>query len=97
MSSKEDILKKYRANIHERFDMPDLSDIQAITYSDPLLQFMNMTKSVGMSSSASCTLMPRRLPRTCQRLLSLHAIPTKWVVHATSTAQTLALSAVSLA
>ena len=47
MSSKEDILKKYRANIQERFDMPDLSDIQAITYSDPLLQFMNMTKSVG--------------------------------------------------
>jgi L-lactate dehydrogenase complex protein LldG len=27
--------------------MPDLSDIQAITYPDPLLQFMNMTKSVG--------------------------------------------------
>ena len=47
MSSKEDILKKYRANIREQFDMPDLSDIQAITYSDPLLQFMNMTKSVG--------------------------------------------------
>ena len=47
MSSKEDILKKYRANIRERFDMPDLSDIRAITYPDPLLQFMNMTKSVG--------------------------------------------------
>ena len=47
MSSKEDILKKYRANVHERFDMPDLSDIKATTYSDPLLQFMNMTKSVG--------------------------------------------------
>ena len=47
MSSKEDILKKYRANVRERFDMPDLSDIQAITYPDPLLQFMNMTKSVG--------------------------------------------------
>ena len=47
MSSKEDILKKYRANIREQFDMPDLSDIQAITYPDPLLQFMNMTKSVG--------------------------------------------------
>ena len=47
MSSKEDILKKYRANIREQFDMPDLSDIQAITYTDPLLQFMNMTKSVG--------------------------------------------------
>ena len=47
MSSKEDILKKYRANIREQFNMPDLSDIQAITYPDPLLQFMNMTKSVG--------------------------------------------------
>ena len=47
MSSKEDILKKYRANLHERFDMPDLSDIQAVTYPNPLLQFMNMTKSVG--------------------------------------------------
>ena len=47
MSSKEDILKKYRANIRKQCDMPDLSDIQAITYPDPLLQFMNMTKSVG--------------------------------------------------
>ena len=47
MSSKEDILKKYRANVREQFDMPDLSDIKATTYPDPLLQFMNMTKSVG--------------------------------------------------
>ena len=47
MSSKEDILKKYRANVREKFDMPDLSDIAATTYPDPLLQFMNMTKSVG--------------------------------------------------
>ena len=47
MASKEDILNKYRANVHEKFDMPDLSDIKAITYPDPLLQFMNMTKSVG--------------------------------------------------
>lgn len=47
MSSKEDILKKYRANIREQYDMPDLSDIRAITYPDPLMQFMNMTKSVG--------------------------------------------------
>ncbi len=47
MSSKEDILKKYRANVREKFDMPDLSDIRAITYPDPLLQFMNMVKSVG--------------------------------------------------
>ena len=47
MASKEDILKKYRSNIREQFDMPDLSDIQAVTYPNPLLQFMNMTKSVG--------------------------------------------------
>ncbi len=47
MSSKEDILKKYRANVREKFDMPDLSNIRGITYPDPLLQFMNMTKSVG--------------------------------------------------
>ena len=33
--------------MRERFDMPDLSDIAAVTYPDPLLQFMNMTKSVG--------------------------------------------------
>ena len=47
MSSKEDILKKYRANVRVKFGMPDLSDIKAITYPDPLLQFMNMTKNVG--------------------------------------------------
>ena len=26
MSNKEDILKRYRANVREKFDMPDLSD-----------------------------------------------------------------------
>ena len=47
MSTKEEILKRYRANVREQFDMPDLSDILAVTYPNPLLQFMNMTKSVG--------------------------------------------------
>ena len=47
MSNKEDILKKYRANVRERFDMPDLNDIRAITYSDPLVQFIKMSESVG--------------------------------------------------
>ena len=47
MSNKEDILKKYRANVREKFDMPDLSDIKAITYPDPLVQFIKMTESVG--------------------------------------------------
>jgi L-lactate dehydrogenase complex protein LldG len=47
MSNKEDILKRYRANVREKFDMPDLSDIKAITYHDPLVQFIKMTESVG--------------------------------------------------
>ena len=47
MSNKEDILKRYRANVREKYDMPDLSDIKAITYPDPLVQFIKMTESVG--------------------------------------------------
>ena len=47
MSNKEDILKRYRANVREKFDMPDLSDIKGITYSEPLVQFIKMTESVG--------------------------------------------------
>ena len=47
MSNKEDILKRYRANVREKFDMPDLSDIKAITYPDPLVQFVKMTEMVG--------------------------------------------------
>lgn len=47
MSNKEEILKKYRANVRERFDMPDLSDIKAITYPEPLVQFVKMSEMVG--------------------------------------------------
>ena len=47
MSSKEDILKKYRANVKQQFDMPDLSDIKAITYPEPLVQFVKMSEMVG--------------------------------------------------
>ena len=47
MSNKDDILKRYRANVREKFDMPDLSDIKAITYPDPLVQYIKMTESVG--------------------------------------------------
>ncbi len=47
MSNKDDILKKYRANVREKFDMPDLSDIKAITYPNPLVQFVKMTEMVG--------------------------------------------------
>ncbi len=47
MANKDDILKKYRANVREKFDMPDLSDIMGITYPDPLVQYITMTESVG--------------------------------------------------
>ncbi len=47
MSTKEDILKKYRSNVRERYPMPDLSDIAAVTYADPLAQFIEMSKAVG--------------------------------------------------
>ncbi len=47
MSNKEEILKKYRANVRERFDIPDLSDIKAITYPEPLVQFVKMSEMVG--------------------------------------------------
>ena len=47
MSNKDDILKRYRANVREKFDMPDLSDIKAITYPDPLAKYITMTASVG--------------------------------------------------
>lgn len=47
MSNKDDILKKYRANVKEKFDMPNLSDIKAITYPNPLVQFVKMSEMVG--------------------------------------------------
>ena len=47
MSNKDDILKKYRANVIEKYDMPDLSDIKAINYPNPLVQFVKMTEMVG--------------------------------------------------
>ena len=47
MSNKEEILKRYRENVRERYDMPDLSDIHAITYPDPLVQFITMSQNVG--------------------------------------------------
>ena len=47
MSNKDDILKKYRANVREKFDMPDLSDIKGVTYPNPLVQFAKMSEMVG--------------------------------------------------
>jgi L-lactate dehydrogenase complex protein LldG len=47
MASKEEILQKYRANVREKFDMPDLNDIKAVTYPEPLVQFVKMSEAVG--------------------------------------------------
>jgi L-lactate dehydrogenase complex protein LldG len=47
MSSKEEILSRYKANIKEQYDMPRLDDIQAVTYADPLAQFISMSRAVG--------------------------------------------------
>ena len=47
MSNKEDILKRYRANVRQKFDMPDLADIKGVAYPDPLAQFVTMSEAVG--------------------------------------------------
>ena len=46
MATKSDILSKYKRNINERFPMPEIK-VDAITYSDPLAQFVFMSKTVG--------------------------------------------------
>ena len=47
MSTKEEILSRYRSNVKVKFDMPTLDDINAIRYEDPLKQFISMSESVG--------------------------------------------------
>lgn len=46
MATKSDILSKYKNNISERFPMPEIN-VDAITYPDPLAQFVFMSKTVG--------------------------------------------------
>jgi len=47
MSNKEDILKKFRANVGQKYDMPRLDDIAATTYPEPLVQFIKVSEAVG--------------------------------------------------
>ena len=47
MSKKEAILSKYKANLRQQYAMPSLDDIKAITYPDPVTQFIKMSESVG--------------------------------------------------
>ena len=47
MSAKQDILNRIRAGVRNRYDMPALDDIAAVTYPDPLAQFIKMSEAVG--------------------------------------------------
>ena len=47
MSNKEDILNTLKQNISERFDMPDIDQLQGIVYPNPLEKFIEVSKAVG--------------------------------------------------
>lgn len=47
MSSKEEILSKYRANVKQKFNMPSFEKMKGITYPEPIVQFIKMSESVG--------------------------------------------------
>ena len=40
MSTREEILTKVRANIRDTYDMPDVKALKAVTYGDPVAQFI---------------------------------------------------------
>ena len=49
MSTKEDILSRYRRNmnVEGQYDMPDLDALSGVEYADPVAQFISMSKAVG--------------------------------------------------
>ena len=49
MSTKEDILSRYRRNmnVEGQYDMPDLDALRGVEYADPIAQFISMSKAVG--------------------------------------------------
>ena len=47
MNSKEAILGRIRAHIHERFDRPSLDDLEATAFLDPLAAFIASSESAG--------------------------------------------------
>lgn len=47
MSTKDDILKRLRANTRETYDKPDLSQLKPITYADPVAEFMQKTTTTA--------------------------------------------------
>ena len=47
MSSREDILAALRQNTRETYDKPDLSQLNPITYADPVAEFMQKTTTTA--------------------------------------------------
>ena len=49
MSTKEEILSRYRRNmkVEGRYEMPDLDALKGVEYADPVAQFIAMSKAVG--------------------------------------------------
>ena len=47
MSTREEILTKVRANIRETYDMPDVKALKAVTYGDPVAQFIAAAEASG--------------------------------------------------
>ena len=47
MSSREDILARLRKNTRETYDMPDLSLLRPITFSDPVEEFKQRTTTTA--------------------------------------------------
>lgn len=47
MSTREEILTKVRANIRDTYDMPDVKALKAVTYGDPVAQFIAAAEASG--------------------------------------------------
>ena len=47
MSSREDILSRLRENTRETYDLPDLSQLEPITYDDPVAEFKTKTTTTA--------------------------------------------------
>ena len=47
MSTREEILTKVRANIRDTYDMPDVKALKAVTYGDPVAQFIVAAEASG--------------------------------------------------
>ena len=45
--NKEELLSKIKNNIHSTYEMPSFEELNAVKYDNPLLQFVEMSQTVG--------------------------------------------------